>query len=72
MEYCINTFLSYGTGTYAISRAVTNQIIKVIDNIQQDNAIVVIVHLNPEVMCIILYFFFFFFLKLNNDLSYAI
>ena len=33
----------------------TNEIIKVIDNIQQDNAIVVIVNLNHEVICIILF-----------------
>ncbi len=30
----------------------TNEIIKVIDNIQQDSAIVVIVNLNHEVICI--------------------
>ena len=33
----------------------TNEIIKVIDNIQQDNAIVVIVTLNHEVLYIILF-----------------
>ena len=30
----------------------TNEIIKVVDNIQQDSAIVVIVNLNHEVICI--------------------
>ncbi len=30
----------------------TNKIIKVVDNIQQDSAIVVIVNLNHEVICI--------------------
>ncbi len=33
----------------------TNEIIKFVDNIQQDNAIVVIVNLNHEVICIILF-----------------
>ncbi len=37
----------------------TNDIIKVIDNIQQDNAIVVIVNLNHEEICIIIIIFFF-------------
>jgi hypothetical protein len=31
----------------------TNEIIKIIDDIKQDNAIVVIVNLNHEVICII-------------------
>ena len=34
----------------------TNEIIKFIDNIKQDNAIIVIVNLNHEVICIILFF----------------
>ena len=44
-------------GPCSINRSTesTNEIIKVIDNIQQDNAIVVIVNLNHEVICIILY-----------------
>jgi hypothetical protein len=56
----------------SINRSIepTNEIMKFIDNIQQDNAIVVIENLNHEVICIIL-----FWLKgknWNTDLSYAI
>ena len=36
-------------------RESTNEIIKSIDNIQQDNAIVVIANLNHEEICIILF-----------------
>ena len=38
----------------SINRSIesTNEIIKVIDNIQQDSAIIVIVNLNHEVLCI--------------------
>ena len=41
-------------GPYSINRSLesTNEIIKAIDNIQQDSAIVVIVNLNHEVICI--------------------
>jgi hypothetical protein len=39
----------------------TNEIIKFIDDIKQDNAIIVIVNLNHEVICIILYIFVFSF-----------
>ena len=41
-------------GPCSINRSIesTNEIIKVIDNIQQDSAIVVIVNLNHEVICI--------------------
>jgi hypothetical protein len=41
-------------GPCSINRSLesTNEIIKVIDNIQQDSAIVVIVNLNHEVICI--------------------
>ena len=40
-------------GPCSISRSLesANEIIKVIDNIQQDSAIVVIVNLNHEVIC---------------------
>ncbi len=43
-------------GPCSINRSIesTNEIIKVIDNIQQDSAIVVIVNLNHEIICIIL------------------
>ena len=43
-------------GLCNINRSIesTSEIIKVIDNIQQDNAIVVIVNLSHEVICIIL------------------
>ncbi len=43
-------------GPCSINRSLksTNEIIKVIDNIQQDNAIVVIVNSNHEVICILL------------------
>jgi hypothetical protein len=44
-----------------------NEIIKFIDNIKGDNAIVVIVNLNHEVICIILFFFLIY-----TELSYAI
>ena len=48
-------------GPCNINRSIesTNELIKVIHNIQQDNAIVVIVNLNHEVICIILFRFFF-------------
>ena len=48
-------------GPCNINRSIesTNEISKFIDNIQQDNAIVVIVNLIHEVICIILFFFFF-------------
>ena len=61
-------------GPCSINRSLesTNEIIKVVDNIQQDSAIVVIVNLNHEVICIILFCFVFVFLKLNTDLSCAI
>ncbi len=41
-------------GPCSINRSIesTNEIIKVIDNIQQDSAIVVIVNSNQEVICI--------------------
>ena len=41
-------------GPCSINRSLesTNEIIKAIDNIQQDSAIVVIVNLNHEVICI--------------------
>ena len=41
-------------GPCTINRSIesTNEIIKVIDNIQQDSAIVVIVNLNHEVICL--------------------
>ncbi len=41
-------------GPCSVNRSIesTYEIIKVIDNIQQDNAIVVIVSLNHEVICI--------------------
>ncbi len=44
-------------GPCSINRSTesTHEIIKVIDNIQQDNAIVVIIHLNHEVLYIILF-----------------
>jgi len=50
-------------GPCSINRSIesTNDIIKVIVNIQQDNAIVVILTLNHEVICIILFCFLFFF-----------
>ena len=41
----------------------TNDVIKVIDNIQQDTGIVVIVNLNNEVICIILFCFVLFFFE---------
>jgi hypothetical protein len=58
-------------GPCSINRSIecTNEIIKFIDNIKQDNPIVVIVNLNHEVIC--------FFLKkkknnkINTVLSYA-
>jgi len=60
-------------GPCSINRSIEsrNEIIKVIHNFLQDNAIVVvIVTLNHEVICIILVSFFcFFFWKLNTDLS---
>ena len=58
-------------GPCSINRSLesTNEIIKVVDNIQQDNAIVVIVNLNHEVIYVILFFFPFF--TLNTVLSYA-
>jgi hypothetical protein len=43
----------------------TNEIIKVIDNIQQDNAIVVVVNLNHEVICIIIYLFIYLFILIE-------
>ncbi len=41
-------------GPWSINQSIesTNEIIKVIDNIQQDSATVVIVNLNHEVICI--------------------
>ncbi len=41
-------------GPCSINRSLesTNEIIKVVDNIQQDSAIVVIVNLNHDVICI--------------------
>jgi hypothetical protein len=39
----------------------TNEIIKFIDNAKQDSAIVIIVNLNHEVICVILFFVSFFF-----------
>ena len=44
-------------GPCSINRSLesTNEIIKVVDNIQQDSAIVVIVNSNHEVICISLY-----------------
>ena len=50
-------------GPCSIDRSIesTNEIIKFIDNIKQENSIVVIVNLNHEVMCIILFCFFFVF-----------
>jgi len=44
-------------GPCSINRSIesTNMIIKVMDNIQQDNAIVVIANLNHEVIYIILF-----------------
>ena len=45
-------------GPCSINRSIesTNEIIKIIDNIQEDNTIVVIVNLNHEViLCIILF-----------------
>ena len=44
-------------GPCCINRCIesTNEIIKFIDNIHQDNAIEVIVSLNHEVICIILF-----------------
>jgi hypothetical protein len=59
-------------GPCSIIRSIecTNEIIKFIDNIKQDKAIVVSVNLNHEAICKIL-FFFFSFLKLNIVLSYA-
>ncbi len=49
-------------GPCSISRSLesTNEIIKVIDNIQQDSAIVVIVNFKHEVMCISLIWKLFF------------
>ena len=59
-------------GPCSINRSIesTNEIIKVIDNIQQDNAIVVIASLNHEVLYALLLFYFFW--KLNTNLSNAI
>jgi hypothetical protein len=59
-------------GPCSINRSIerTNEIIKFIDDIKQDNAIVVIVNLSHEVICIILFLLLFFFI-LNTDLSYA-
>ena len=50
-------------GPCSINRSIesTNEIIKFINNTQQDNAIVVIVNLNHEVKCIILFCFVLFF-----------
>ena len=44
-------------GPCSINRSInsTNEFIKFIDNIQQDNEIVAIVNLNHEVICIILF-----------------
>ena len=44
-------------GPFSINRSIesTNEIIKVIDDIQQDDAIAVIVNLNHEVIYIILF-----------------
>jgi len=50
----------------------TNKIIKHLNNNKQDNAIVVIVHLNHEIIYIICFESNIFYLKLNTDLSYAI
>jgi len=59
-------------GPCSINRSIecTNEFIQFIGDIKQDNAIIVIVNLNHEVICIIL--FVYFFLKLNTNLSYAI
>ena len=52
-------------GPCSINRSLesTNEIIKVVDNIQQDSAIVVIVNSNHEVIYIFLFFFPFFYIK---------
>ena len=52
-------------GPCNINRSIesSNEIIKVKDNMQPDNAIVVIVHLNHEVICIILFCKLYFFRK---------
>ena len=50
-------------GPCSINRSIefTNEIIKFIDDIKQDIAIVVIVNLNHEIICIILFLMFFFY-----------
>jgi hypothetical protein len=57
-------------GPCSINRSIecTNEIIKFLDNIKQDNTIVVIVNLNHEV---IFFFFFLHFLTLNTVVSYV-
>ncbi len=62
-------------GPCIINRSIesTNEIIKVIDNIQQDSTIVVIVHLNHEVICISSNWKLnFYYGKVNTELSYGI
>ncbi len=61
-------------GPCSINRSIesTNEIIKVIDNIQQDNAIAVIANINHEVICIFFLKIYFYFGKVNTELSYAI
>ena len=58
-------------GPCSINRSIecTNEIITFIDNIKQDNAIVVSVNLNHEVIYMILFFSHFF--TLNTVVSYA-
>jgi hypothetical protein len=55
-------------GPCNINRSVesTNEIMKFIDNIQQDNAIVVITNLNHEVICIILFCFVLFCFEIKH------
>jgi len=61
-------------GPCSINRSIesTNEMITFINNIQQDNAVVVIVNLNHEVIYIICFENNIFYLKLNTYLSYAI
>ena len=54
-------------GPCSINRSIesANEIIKVIDNIQQDNTIAVIVNLNHKVICIILVYYYYYFFEIK-------